>query len=161
MPERGKSGMTKILNLARLDRKLKRLPVLTKATIRTAMEGQAQIIVDLAKSLAPDESGALRESIGWTWGKAPKGSMVLGAVRSKLADDLTLTIYAGNDEAFYARWIEFGTAPHINGGLFEGSKHPGTNAQPFFYPAFRANRKGVKREIRKAVRNAAKQAARS
>ncbi len=153
--------MTKILNLARLDQKLKRLPSATKDTIRAAMEGQAQVIVDLAKSLVPSDSGALRESIGFTWGKAPKGSMVMGAVKSKLADDLTLTIYAGNDEAYYARWIEFGTAQHINGGLFAGSKHPGTNAQPFFYPAFRANRKGVKREIRKAVRNAAKQAVRT
>ena len=153
--------MTKILNLARLDQKLKRLPVATKTTIRAAMEAQAQVVVDLAKSLAPSESGALQKSIGWTWGKAPKGSMVLGAVKNKLADDLTLTIYAGSDEAFYARWIEFGTAPHINGGLFAGSENPGTNAQPFFYPAFRANRKGVKREIRKAVRKAAKQAVRA
>ena len=39
---------------------------------------------------------------------------------------------------FYSHLVEFGTAPHINGGIFAGSKHPGTRPQPFMRPAWDA-----------------------
>ncbi|TWF53263.1 HK97 gp10 family phage protein [Neorhizobium alkalisoli] len=148
--------MAKILNLARLERKLRRLPKLVVDNIRSEMEAVADDIVAMMKNLVPVESGALRESIGWTWGKAPKGSMVLATAKASLGADLTITIYAGNDEAYWARWVEFGTAPHINKGLYAGSQNPGTRAQPFFYVSWRANKKPAKRAIRKATRNAAR-----
>lgn len=152
---------TTILGLAKLERKLKRLPKVAEAEIRAAMEAVADEIVRLARSLAPEDDGALRASIGWTWGAPPRGSITLGKVaRSSLGKGLTITVYAGNSEAFYARWVEFGTAPHIVGGLFAGSQHPGTRAQPFFYPAFRVNRRAAKAAIRKANRSAARKVAR-
>lgn len=149
-----------ILNLAKLEQKLKRLPQAALAEIRTAMERAADDIVALAKSLVPADSGDLRDSIGWTWGAPPRGALTLGKIaRSALGKDLTITIFAGNDAAYYARWVEFGTAPHINGGLFAGTKNPGTSAQPFFYPAYRASRKEAKRKVRAATRRAAKKVA--
>lgn len=148
--------MAKILNLARLERKLKRLPKLVVDNIRSEMEGVAEDIVAMMKSLVPEKSGALRDSIGWTWGKAPKGSMVFATAKASLGADLTITIYAGNDEAYWARWVEFGTAPHINKGLYAGSQNPGTRAQPYFYVSWRANKKPAKRAIRKATRNASR-----
>jgi HK97 gp10 family phage protein len=151
--------MTKILNLVKLDRKLKSLPTVAKSHIRAEMEKVADTIVAMMKNLVPVDDGALRDSIGWTWGKAPKGSMVIAAVKGGLAGDLTLTIYAGNDKAYYARWVEFGTAGHINGGKFKGTKNPGTNARPFFYVSWRANKKSAVRAVRKATRNAAKKVA--
>lgn len=152
--------MAGVLNLARLERKLKRLPDAATAEIKAAMEAVADDIVRLARSLAPEEDGDLKRSIGWTWGAPPRGSITLGKVaRSALGKDLTITVYAGDDKAFYARWVEFGTAPHINGGQFAGTEHPGTSAQPFFYPAYRASRKAAKRNIRKATRTAARKVA--
>jgi HK97 gp10 family phage protein len=145
-----------ILRLNRLKRKLAQLPREVTKGIRLALEESANEIVALAKSLVPEDSGALRDSIGWTWGQPPKGSMVLLKTRASLKLDLTLTIYAGNDEAYYARWVEFATKSHVNRGLFAGSQHPGTAAQPFFYPAYRANRKPAKAKIRRAVRKAVK-----
>ncbi|WP_342366118.1 HK97 gp10 family phage protein [Rhizobium sp. CFBP 8752] len=88
--------MAKILNLARLDRKLKRLPTVARERIRLGMEEAADDIVAMMKSLVPKDSGTLRDSIGWTWGKAPKGSMVMATAKGSLGADLTLTIYAGN-----------------------------------------------------------------
>ncbi|MCZ7451037.1 HK97 gp10 family phage protein [Agrobacterium rhizogenes] len=151
--------MTKIRNLDRLKRKLVQLPAVAKDRIRVAMERQADRIVAMMKSLVPVDDGTLRDSIGWTWGKAPKGSMVLAKVKATASDDMTLTIYAGNSEAFYARWVEFGTARHENGGMFAGTQHPGTTAQPFFYVSWRSNKRRAVRAVRRATRQAIKKVA--
>lgn len=143
-----------VLGLARLERKLKRMPQVAKERIRAEMEATANEIVAMMKNLAPvlkephtkREPGALRDSIGWTWGKPPRYSSVVAAVKASTADGLTLTIYAGNNAVRYAHLVEFGTAHH-------GA------AQPFFYVSWRANRKSAGRRVRKAVREAAREVA--
>lgn len=150
---------TKVLGLDRLRRKLKALPEAAKAEIAKAMEQSAGEIVKLARSLAPVDDGDLQRSIGWTWGQAPEGAMVLGKVRQSNPGNLVITVYAGGGDAFYARFVEFGTAPHTNEGRFAGSEHPGTSAQPFFYPAYRATRKRAKGRVTRAVNKAAKRVA--
>lgn len=139
--------MTKILNLAKLDKKLKRLPTVAKDLIRTEMGKVADQVVEMMKRLVPIEDGVLRDSIGWTWGKAPKGAGIVATVKSKMGDDLTITIYAGSVEAYYARWQEFGTQD--------------LPAQPYFYVSWRASRKDAVRQVRKASRQAAKKVAAS
>ncbi|MFK0338715.1 HK97-gp10 family putative phage morphogenesis protein [Agrobacterium deltaense] len=151
--------MTKILNLDRLNRKLAKLPAIAKQMIRQAMEAKANEIVAMMKNLVPVDDGTLRDSIGWTWGKAPKGALTLASVQATGDNDMTLTIYAGDKDAFYARWVEFGTARHENGGLFAGSNHPGTTAQPFFFVSWRVNKRRTVRAIRKASRDSAKKVA--
>jgi len=146
-----------IQGLDRLKRKLRTFPATVEAEIRAAMEVSANEVVALAKSLVPRDTGALAESIGWTWGDAPKGSMTLGKVGG--TGNLVITIYAGDDKAFWARWVEFGTSPHTNAGMFAGSENPGTRAQPFFYPAYRAVRRRVKGRVTRAVNKAAKRIA--
>lgn len=146
--------MTKITNLNRLNRKLKQLPLVARELIRAEMAKAADEIVGMMKRLVPvlavpvkdRRSGALRDSIGWTWGAAPKGSVVIAAVTSK-SDDMTITIYAGNAEAYYARWVEFGTQK--------------MQAQPYFYVSWRANKRRTVRRLGKAVRDAAKKVAAS
>ena len=150
---------TRLLGLDRLKRKLKRFPAAVEQEIRTAMETGANEIVALAKSLAPVDDGDLQRSIGWTWGDAPEGAMVLGKVKSSRSGNLVITVYAGGGDAFYARFIEFGTAPHTNQGRFAGSAHPGTAAQPFFYPAYRALRRRARSRVTRSVNKAAKRIA--
>lgn len=160
-----------VQGLDRLRRKLKAIPEEAKEGIRKAMEEAAQEVVNLARHLVPVDDGDLRESIGWTWGDPPRGSIVIAKSRPrKGADDMRLTIFAGNDKAFYARWVEFGTAPHSlasgadrssrrrRGG---GPQHPGARAQPFFFPAYRAQRKKVKSKVSRAITAAAKKVAAS
>lgn len=148
--------MTKIRNLDRLMRKLARLPAVAQDRIRLAMERQADNITDMMKRLVPVDDGKLRDSIGWTWGKAPKGAIVVASVKASAADSMTITIYAGDSEAYYARWVEFGTARHENGGMFHGTEHPGAAAQPFFYVSWRANKRRAVRAVRRATRQAIK-----
>lgn len=161
---------TKVQGLDRLRRKLKALPDSARKEIAKAMEQSAQEIVDLAKSLVPVATGALRDSIGWTWGDAPKGSMTLGYVRSGGAGSgkMVVTIYAGDDQAYWARWVEFGTAPHglargadrsRNKRQTMGATHGGTPAQPYFYPAYRAVRKRAKSRVTRAITKSAKRVA--
>lgn len=148
------ASAAKILNRERLAAKLKAIPDAAKARIRGAMEQSAEEIVETMRSLVAVESGAVRASIGWTWGRAPKDAMIVAKVSD--GGELTITVFAGNDKAWYARLVEFGTAAHVNAGRFAGSKHPGTLAQPFFFVAFRANRKKAKSRIARAVTRAAK-----
>jgi HK97 gp10 family phage protein len=145
--------MTKVSNVARLRKKLIQLPDVAKTLIKAQMALVADDIVGMMKRLAPvlqtpakdRRPGALRDSIGWTWGKAPKAASVVATVKSKNGGDLTITIYAGDAEAFYARWQEFGTQD--------------MQAQPYFYVSWRANKKVAVRQIRKAVRDGAKKVA--
>lgn len=147
--------------LDRLRRKFKRLPQLAREEIRKAMEQSASEIVAMMKSLVPVASGDLQESIGWTWGEAPEGAMVIGKVRGNQRgrDNPQITIYAGGGDAFYARMVEFGTSPFTNGGKFAGSENPGTAAQPYFFPSWRAGRKRAKGRVTRAINKAAKRAA--
>lgn len=147
-----------IEGLDRLRRKLKALPVRAKARIREAMESAAEEIVMMMKALAPVDDGDLQMSISWTWGKAPKGAMTIATVKGA-GGELLLTIFAGNAKAFYARWVEFGTNAHLQGGKFAGTQHPGTTAQPFFYVSFRALRRRVKGRVSRAITKSAKEVA--
>lgn len=148
-----------VQGLDRLSKKLRRLPQVAEQEISRAMEQSANEIVALAKSLAPVDSGDLQMSISWTWGEAPKGAMILGRVKASGAGNLKITVFAGGGDAFYARFIEFGTSPHSNAGRFAGSQHPGTKAQPFFYPAYRAMRKRAKGRVTRAINKSAKRVA--
>ena len=121
---------------------------MAKDQIRQALEAAADEIVEMAQRLAPVDKGELRDSIGWTWGKAPKGSITLGKVaENSLAGDFTITVFAGNGVAYYARFVEFGT-----------QKMP---AQPYFYPAYRATKKRAKSRVRRSITKAAKAVANS
>jgi HK97 gp10 family phage protein len=155
--------------LSRIQQRMAMIPKRVREAVKPSIEKAADEIVALAISLCPVDKGALRDSIEWTWGTAPAGSLAL-AMGS--GGDLTITVYAGNDEVFHARWVEFGTASGMFGGRIateavgkrgrkkKGRKiyrsHPGTTAQPFFFPAYRLGKKQaatrIKRAISKAVR---------
>lgn len=132
----------KVQGLEKLRAKMRALPDAVRGEIRAAMERGANEIVALAKTLVPVDQGDLRDSIGWTWGDAPTGSMALAQGGTA---DMRLTIYAGDSQAFYARWVEFGTAR--------------MSAQPFFFPAYRALRRRVRSRVARAVNKAAKRVA--
>ena len=153
--------------LARIQRVFtSRVPAAVRHAAIRAMTQGATEMVQMMKQLAPvGDSGALSASIGWTWGDAPAGSLVIDQVGNNRTATLKITIYAGNSEAFYAAFVEFGTRPHsiagnasVDRGLRQGggTLHPGAAAHPFFWPAYRALKKRVKsritREINKAIK---------
>lgn len=136
------------------------IPKEIRKGVRVQIEKQAGSIVDTQKRLVAEDSGALRDSIRYQMGDvelASSANLASGAA-GKGDPDLTATIIAGDRDAYYARFVEFGTAPHTNGGKFAGTDHPGTAAKPFFYAPFRANRKRAKAAVSRAIGKAVKAA---
>ncbi len=149
----------KFIGKDKLNRKLKILPDAFMAVAEKSLGEAADAIVKSMKAVVPVDQGELRDSIGWTFGEPPKGSATFYKTKAPKGLNLRLTIFAGNDEAFYARWREFGVLPFINGGIFKGTKNPGSAAQPFFYPAWRANKKKVKSRMTRSFNKEAKRIA--
>jgi HK97 gp10 family phage protein len=147
-----------------LHRRLVAITPKIEAAVRPVMETYARQIVAQMQAVAPEDSGDLKKSIKWKWGDPPKGAVAIASFSG--SDDssdtgLRISIYADGNVAFYAHFIEFGTAPHAlaqNASVArgkrqdQGGQHPGTAAQPFFFPIWRANRKRVKAGISRAVR---------
>jgi HK97 gp10 family phage protein len=131
--------------------KFQKVPEKIKRFVVDEIEKQAAKVVADMKRLVPVDSGALRDSINWTWGDAPKGSITLGTVRGRTNARISVTIYAGtrdkslgSADAFYARFQEFGTVKMA--------------ANPFFFPAWRANKPRVNAALKRAVGRALKSA---
>lgn len=135
-----------------------------RKAVRPVIEREAGEIVAMQKRLVAKDSGALRDSIRVEMGDTSVDSTA-NLAGGSAADgsggdpDLTATIIAGNQEAYYARFVEFETAPHINGGMFAGTENPGTRAQPFFYGPFRARKKKAKAAVSRAIGKAVRAAA--
>ncbi len=158
--------MSKVQGRDRLLQKLAAIPQYMRADISRAIDAGAADIVATQKRLAPKKSGALANSIkAVKGGYTPENSNVRGVSASgSLGDpELTVTIVAGDAKAWYARLVEFGTAPHkiratrpggllnVSGRLIKEVSHPGGDAKPFFYPGFRANKKRVRARISRAI----------
>lgn len=128
----------KIRNKDRLFAKLRALRPKTTFELAKAAAVSANEVAELAKRLVPIDDGVLRNSI-----VAKPGEGMAPSAR----------VEAGDGDAFYARWVEFGTAPHT---MSNGTQHPGNKPQPFLFPAYRLlKRKLVRRfgsSIGKAVR---------
>lgn len=139
-----------VRNEAKLLRKLTIIPQAMRGEIYHALGDAADEITDMMRRLVPVEPGKpdLRDSIGWRWGRrAPKGSVGVATLQGAQRDDLTITIYAADNQTFYGTFVEFGTVKMA--------------ARPFFFVSWRANRKNARSKIRAAVRRAAKRVAAS
>lgn len=173
---------TRVQNLDRLKAKLAAMPGEVRSAIRQGLAESADDMVASMKSHAPVgpvsgqgrkiglRPGALRDSIVQTWGGGKvayaslsgHGQAARGAVASEAVAgdaDLSVRISAGNTRVRHAHLVEFGTAPHEIGGLFKGARHPGTPAQPFFFPVYRAFKKPARARIARATRKAIKKIA--
>jgi HK97 gp10 family phage protein len=114
-----------------------------------------------------EDSGALKKSISYTFGNyTPANGNVRGFSKGGVQgdEDLTVTVHAGNQEAWYAGLVEFGTKNDRFVKNYLGQTGVRVNvgsmpAQPFFFPAYRANKKNLKSNVTRAMRKAIKQAA--
>lgn len=125
--------------LRSLDRKLRRaIPNRVAKNIKVQMAVAADKIVATAEGLVSEKTGDLKNSIGWVWGTdIPDGAISLGSVGPN-DSEFVITVFAGNSDAFYARWVEFGTQ--------NASPHP------YFFPAYRLNKRGTRTRINRAIR---------
>lgn len=140
--------------MRKLNRKLTMLipRAARQAGVRATRQG-AKELVAMQKRSAPVDDGDLRESITYTepYGTTPPYSQPGGGRRAR-AEEFIVT--AGNTDVRYPHLVEFGTAPHTAGGFLEGAQHPGTAAQPFFWPSYRALKGRIARRTNKAIKEA-------
>ena len=144
-----------VTGLADLQKFLDALPAkMEKNILRGAMRAGAKVQLARAKDLVPVETtgphpGALRASLRIKTG-------VRGGV-------VKATVSAGNKKAFWARWVEFGTAAHFikpknRKSLFfagiarEVINHPGARPKPFMRPALDATVQGAVAAVGEYIR---------
>lgn len=152
-------------------KKLKAIQGAPRKAMRAALEKGAKDVVATAKHFAPVNDGKLRDSIGYTFGEyTPDNPNVRGVATPGGGDpDLTVIVHAGNRDAYYAAFVEWGTAQAAAEGprrdkryksievMTKGSRgHAATPEQPFFYPAYRMHKKRVADAVKRAARKAIK-----
>ncbi len=129
----------KIEGLNELKKKLDELaPKMEKKIVGQALRQGTNVIRDSARSKVNSISGNLKKSIKTVGvkGKKPLVSEMNVRVRGK--------------DAFYAKFVEFGTKPHVilpkkgmallvKGKEYRIVHHPGAVAKPFMRPAFDEN----------------------
>lgn len=125
----------------KLRRRMEAIPKAVREVVRPALVTSGNELVGRMRALAPEDTGALKESIAATppGGSTPPYSQPGG---SRVAGETEVLVTAGNTDVRYPHLVEHGTA--------------NAPAQPFFWPAFRLSRKRItgriKRSVAKAVR---------
>lgn len=152
-----------------------------KAVMRRALRNAALPVAEKANSMAQiGPTGRLSDSVivgtkvkneagkvayAKVMGAGGTKGDALAAMKSARKGNSTVEMFIGPVvQAFYARFVEFGTAPRINGGKFAGTQHPGTAPQPFMRPAWDSEQQATLdrigaemwSEIRKSAARAAK-----
>ena len=116
----------------RLSIKLSRLRPEIAAELRPAVEKNAQQVNAAQKRLVEVVDGDLQDSLTY--------------YPVKGFDGLRWRVVAGDEQAFYARMVEFGV--------------PGRKRSPFFYPAYRSVRRAMRARMSRATKKAIKRVAR-
>lgn len=160
--------MSRMERLDRARAKLRALPKAVRAEIAAALQASAEQIAGTARSFAPRDSGDLARSIRVEDGSfVQKNANVRGVTIGKAQfagdPDLVRYIVAGDDRAWYARLIEFGTKARTVRNWYgrEGVAVPvgAGPAQPFMGPAYRTNKRQIRARIARATRKAAQDVA--
>lgn len=147
---------TKWANKDKVLRRFRKLPAIVQKELRADFEKGAAALTKDMKRRAPKKSGALRATTLWRWGSSKKVKYAFGATGQ--SDGLSIVVSSGGQangfDVRYAHLVEFGSAPHPQGGRFKGTMHPGTPANPFFFVTYRAKRRSLRNGRRRAFRKA-------
>jgi HK97 gp10 family phage protein len=117
-------------NKSRALKRMAALPAAIKVETKAALLKNAVMVMEAQRQAAPVDDGDLRES---------------GKVKD-ISDSARIAVQVGfgDEKAFYARMVEFGT--------------PKQHAQPFFYPVYRSLKKRVIASIARAAGKGARKA---
>lgn len=157
------SETVQIHGLKELNAKLKRMAARDANRItRRGISKMAQVIRKEMRDRAPRETGDLRKNLAYSIKRDLRGGF-RGTVGPK-------------PKAFYARFIEFGTAAHliprkdtkgrkqkrikIGDKVYRSVDHPGIQPRPFLRPAFEASKRRTVDEAGKLMWKLIEEAAR-
>lgn len=107
--------------------RMRQIPVAVRSVAREAVDEQAAILVEQIRPNVPRDEGDLADSLEWH--RVARGDKISVAV-TEGADDET--------RGRKARAVEFG--------------RPDMDAQPHFFPTYRANKRKMQNGIQKRVR---------
>lgn len=128
--------------LSKFQRRMRAIPRDVRAAVGPALVKSAREVADAVRALAPEDTGALKESVAVTGPREATPPYSQPGGKAVLAEN-EAAVTVGNTDVRYPHLVEHGT-----------TKAP---AQPFFWPAFRLTRKRaanrIKRAIAKAVRD--------
>lgn len=135
--------------LTRHAKKMRRMPELLRQEVAKAAQRNAEHLADALRRNYSDD-GDLAATVD--------------AYEVKGTFGIVWGVSVGNNDVFYVRWREFGTAAGdriYRTGPRKGTvmKHPGADAQPTFFPTYRLNRKSYRSRMRSASTRAAKKLA--
>ncbi|ATU92010.1 HK97 gp10 family phage protein [Phyllobacterium zundukense] len=133
--------MAKSAQFNRLEAKIMRMPEAYVKAVVPANEKSATELANLQKRIAPEDTGALKESIAVTGPNqaTPAYSQPGG---SRVAGPLEVLVTAGDSGVRYAHLVEYGTKE--------------AEAQPFFWIALKLLRKRMENRRSRAGRKAIK-----
>ena len=136
-------NLTIAAQVSRIKRQLDSVAQKCEGPIGQTLFTQAALVASEIRSVAPidnssDTPGALRASVRVEQGQATGKKKIV--VKIKAGGTKTLKGGAGGKVYDYGRAVEFGTQE--------------MQAQPFFFPIWRARRKAVRATVRKAIGNA-------
>lgn len=165
----------KIEGLQDLDAQLEKLSKSAgKGVLRRTLRDAAEPLAEKARAIVRKKKRALEKSITISTKLDERQSRMH---RRMFRDDkASVEMFVGpsyelGDGGRHGHLVEFGTAPHIVGGVFKGARHPGTAPQPFMRPAWDADQQQmlerlkaklwaeIQKSIARAERKAARQAA--
>lgn len=125
-----------------------------------ALRINGEEVTSAIQGLAPEDQGALKESITWNFGDPAPGSLGVRAARRSAAlaaipEHLRISISAGGRKAPHAHLVEYGTDQRFTD---DGKSTGAAKAQPFFFVTIRAYQKRMRNRIRRMTRAALKKA---
>lgn len=151
--------MARKLSAAAIANITKRMRAVPKELQRAAEAELLRSGENMAKDMrrdAPEDDGDLRDSIA------------VKPIEDE-ADQVVVRVSAGDEKAFYANMVEFGTKGTAaeasrqdrrfrrTAVMTKGSRgHAATPAQPFFFPNYRRHKKRVRTALLRVLRNTAK-----
>lgn len=160
--------MSRVEGIEQFRRTMRMMETEVRDGARLQIEKEATKVAALMRFAAPKNTGALAESIGWTWGDARAGGIsARTATSGAVYDFLGVTLQAGGVEGTSREqrrasgtrqrdWKRTGTFSSEKTDVaayqeFGTSRMP---ANPFFFPIWRAERRRVRSNIIAAVRRA-------
>lgn len=117
----------------RANAKFRALPAAIRQHVSDALEENAEELAEAIRRRVPADGGDLTTSVTWKKGKGATATATAGA-----DPDLTVRVIEGDEDTFYAGFVEHGTV-----------NHP---AQPHFFPTYRQMKRKLKSRLTRAVR---------
>ncbi|EJF91685.1 HK97-gp10 family putative phage morphogenesis protein [Bartonella tamiae] len=125
--------MRYVIGLENIEKRLELIKKAAKEKTAPVILESANKIADDARSLVPNDTGNLKDSIRVEHGDTPLQYFVKAG-----GEATTRQIRNGTDATYdYAAAVEYGTTKN--------------DAQPFFWPAYRLNKKKVRARIRRKI----------